>query len=146
MSDSLIIHTDGGARGNPGPAGIGVAVFTESDYINPLFQHSLYIGTATNNEAEYKAFLASLEWLIDYKKNHSATSVLWKLDSLLVVEQLLKHWKIKEPRLRQLAEQAWKNLEELKKTNCQITITHVRREYNSSADELVNQALDAVNC
>ncbi|MBU0576847.1 ribonuclease HI family protein [Patescibacteria group bacterium] len=135
----LKIYTDGGSRGNPGPAGIGVYVVNERR--EPVFKQSLFIGRATNNEAEYKAFLASLEWLQGYLKTTAIDEVKWFLDSKLVVEQVNKNWKIKEDRLKEFVKLAWKLLSSLE---CKYQISHVRRVDNQEADGLVNQALDAI--
>lgn len=135
----LKIFTDGGARGNPGPAGIGVYVIDEHQTL--VFQQSLSIGRATNNEAEYRAFLASLEWLGGYLKTNAIEGVDWFLDSKLVVEQVNKNWKIKEARLEKFTKVAWKLLSSLK---FKYKISHIRRENNQDADRLVNQALDAI--
>jgi ribonuclease HI len=132
----LTIFTDGGSRGNPGPAGIGVSALDEQE--NEVYSFQDTIGTATNNEAEYQAFLAALEWLTTQDLN-STSLITFKLDSKLVVEQLNRNWKVKEPRMRKLAEQAWKQLKTL---SSPFKIIHVRREYNKRADQLVNQALD----
>src|SRR5688500_15262554 len=105
----LTIFTDGGARGNPGPAAIGVVATDEQGVV--VYEHSAYVGKTTNNEAEYKAFLVSLEWLLSSPQLAQATSITWKLDSMLVVEQLQRHWKIKEPHLQLLADQIWQKLE-----------------------------------
>lgn len=137
--NKLKIYTDGGARGNPGPAGIGVFVIDQQQ--QQVFSESKFIGPATNNEAEYKAFLASLEWLKTYVKSTSIDEVEWFLDSKLVVEQVNQNWKIKEKRLLDLAQQAWKILSSL---NCKFKIFHVKREQNEQADALVNEALDAI--
>lgn len=134
----LFIFTDGGSRGNPGAAAIGVFVTDENGAV--IFEHGQYLGISTNNEAEYEAFLASLTWLHSYLKTQAADQVVWQLDSKLVVEQLNKNWKIKEDRLRSKAQNCWQLLEALQ---VPYTITHVRRELNKEADRLVNQALDA---
>lgn len=134
---NVIIHTDGGARGNPGPAGIGV--FVTDDQGNQVFAEGKYLGVSTNNEAEYSAFDASLDWLLRYVQEHNIEKTVWKLDSMLVVEQLNKKWKIKEPRLHVFAQKIWQKLAQLP---CAYSITHVRREENKEADLLVNQALD----
>lgn len=133
----LKIFTDGGARGNPGPAGIGVVVFDEAQ--DEVFQHSEFLGQATNNEAEYKALLASLEWLRDYANEQSIDEVEWFLDSKLVVEQISRRWKIKEARLQTLAQQAWEILGSFK---FNYSFHHVPREKNAIADGLANQAMD----
>ena len=132
----VIVFTDGGSRGNPGPAGIGVVVMHGSEII---FEQGKTIGIATNNDAEYQAFLLSLEWLFKRKADHGITQVTWKLDSKLVVEQLNRKWKIKEPRIREYAQKCWQILTEL---SVSFKIQHVLREENKHADMLVNQALD----
>ncbi len=137
--NSLKIYTDGGARGNPGPAGIGVYVIDQQRQV--VYMESKYIGRATNNESEYKAFLASLEWLKTYLKSMTIDKVEWFLDSKLVVEQIKRNWKVKEPRLLEFAQQAWAILSIL---DCEFKISHVKRELNKQADALVNEALDAI--
>lgn len=134
---TITIHTDGGSRGNPGAAAIGV-VALESDSVIGEIKET--IGTATNNEAEYAAFIVSAEWLLSFAQLDEVTQVTWKLDSKLVVEQLNKNWKIKEPRMKDLAEKAWALLSQL---NISYTILYVPRAQNAAADALVNQALDA---
>lgn len=134
----LTIFTDGGSRSNPGPAAIGVTVVDQNGEV--VHELSQYLGIATNNEAEYDAFLASAQWLAEFCQTTSVSSVTWKLDSKLVVEQLSKNWKIKEDRLRQKAIAAWQVLDGL---SFPYQIQHVLRHLNKRADELVNQALDA---
>jgi ribonuclease HI len=138
MNNSIIIFTDGGARGNPGPAGIGIHAVNEKG--EALFQGSEFIGRATNNEAEYQAVLSSLEWLSTYTKTNVVERVQWKLDSMLVVQQLSKQWKIKEARLQQFANTIWTHLAALP---CPYSFSHVPRAQNAEADALVNKALDA---
>ena len=103
-----------------------------------VFEIGKKIGIATNNDAEYQAFLCSLEWLVQ-QPSGTIDSVSWKLDSKLVVEQLNKKWKIKEPRIQKYAQECWKHLNAL---SYPFTITHVLREKNKRADFLVNEALD----
>lgn len=133
----LTVFTDGGARGNPGPAACGVYVVDQTGAI--VFQTGEVIGESTNNEAEYQAFLLSLNWLTEYLQTHTVAGVEWKLDSMLVVKQLLKKWKLKEARMAALAAQCWAQLE---KVPFPYRITHVPRELNRHADALVNAALD----
>lgn len=135
---SLTIFTDGGSRSNPGPAAIGVTIHDQNNVI--VHEISEYLGIATNNEAEYDAILVSLTWLKEFVTTHKVNNVTWKLDSKLVVEQISRHWKIKEDRLRQKAVAAWKILDEL---SFPYQMQHVLRHLNKRADELVNQALDA---
>lgn len=133
----LIIYTDGGSRGNPGTAGIGINVVDQAG--NTVFEASQLLGTATNNEAEYVAFRSSLEWLLPYCNSHALNQVVWQLDSKLVVQQLNKVWKIKEPRMQTYADQIWQLLAQLA---VPYSIEHIRREFNKRADELANQAMD----
>ena len=133
----LIINTDGGARGNPGPAAIGVFVVANEAVV---YESALYLGTKTNNEAEYLAILHALEWLQTFCQTHEISSVAFKLDSQLVVNQLQRNWKIKEDRLRELAQHCWQIMNSL---SVAFTISYVPRAQNVQADRLVNQALDA---
>jgi ribonuclease HI len=130
-----VIHTDGGSRGNPGPGAIGVCVLVESEVVHEAAE---CIGSVTNNEAEYQALLASIMWVLEHQEK--ATSVVWKLDSKLVIEQVNRNWKIKEPRLRLFAEQCW---EALQKLSLPYQIMYVPRAQNACADALVNKALDS---
>lgn len=135
---TLTINTDGGSRGNPGQAAIGVVIAQDGTVITDLKKS---IGVATNNEAEYQAVLSSLEWLSDNVADLNPDNIVWKLDSKLVVEQLLRNWKIKEPRMKELAQRCWTVLAALP---CSYTFQHVPRAENKEADALVNQALDAL--
>lgn len=132
---NLKIYTDGGSRGNPGDAGIGIVVYSGDKVIH---DHSEFIGQATNNEAEYIGLTRAIEWL---SENHQdVEQVEFILDSKLVVEQINRNWKIKEPRMREYAQEIWKILE---KMSLKTSFSHVKREFNKEADALVNQALDA---
>ena len=127
------LHTDGGARGNPGPAGIGVVLTAEDgEVIGEIAQG---IGEATNNVAEYAALIAGLEMALDKGVSH----VDIYLDSELVVSQLLGKWKIKKDTLRPLAVKARALMNRFES----FTISHVRRELNADADKLANQGMDA---
>ncbi len=129
--NKIIIYTDGGARGNPGPAGIGIVVKDEEGSI--LEEYCEYIGETTNNQAEYKAVLKAF----DFIDTHKPESVDFFLDSELVVNQLNGKYKIKNPDLAKLFVQIWN-----KKTGKKISFTHVPREQNKQADSLVNKAID----
>jgi ribonuclease HI len=128
-----VVHVDGGARGNPGPAATGVVI--ESTDGDVLYAGGETIGVATNNVAEYRALLAGLE----RARELGATEVDVRGDSALVVNQVNGTWKIKEPHLRPLREAAVGALSGFDRW----TLRHVRREQNADADALVNQALDA---
>lgn len=128
----LTINTDGGARGNPGPAGIGVVIADEKGKI--ISQHKQYIGEATNNVAEYKALLLALEESLKL----GAGQLFINMDSELIVRQMQGRYKIKEPSLKLLAAEALKLIKHFKN----VAFSHVPREKNKQADKLVNQAID----
>lgn len=140
MQEKIYIFTDGGARGNPGPSGIGVYIFNQESKEEILSKFS-FLGHKTNNEAEYLALQTSLIFLKDYLKDKNQESTLiFHLDSKLVVEQMNKRWKIKELRLLDLAKQNWELLAAL--PHCTWEIKYVPREENKIADSLANQAMD----
>ncbi|MBI4653301.1 ribonuclease HI family protein [Candidatus Kuenenbacteria bacterium] len=129
----LKIFTDGGARGNPGPGGIGVVI----KYDNKVLEFSKYIGNSTNNQAEYKAVILALE----EAKKLSAKEINFYLDSELVVNQLNRKYKIKNQELSFLFIQIWNLSSNFNK----ITYNYISREQNKEADRLVNLALDDQN-
>ncbi len=132
MEKNIKIFTDGGARGNPGPAGIG---FVIQDAIGKIiFEFGKYIGETTNNQAEYKALLMALEKALELKLEN----VNCYLDSELVVKQLKGEYKVKDKDLGILFVKIW-NLSQKFKS---ISYTHILREKNKRADWLVNEALD----
>jgi ribonuclease HI len=127
------LFTDGGARGNPGPAGIGVVLRDEhGEVVGEIAQG---IGEATNNVAEYAALIAGLE----LAQTKGVTDIQIFLDSELVVSQLLGKWKIKKDTLRPLAVKA----RSLMNRFDSFELKHVRRELNADADRLANQGMDA---
>jgi ribonuclease HI len=128
-----IVHTDGAARGNPGPAAIGVVVQDATGRV--IYEASRCLGTHTNNEAEYLALIAALEYL----KENRVPEVDFRLDSELVVRQLQGRYRVKEPRLQSLHARVTMLLNAVPKH----TFTHVPRKQNARADELANEALDA---
>ena len=132
-----IIHTDGGSRGNPGPAGYGVVVL-DAATLNTITELKAFLGQKTNNEAEYQGLLAACEWLKS-QTEFEITEVTFKLDSRLVVEQVQKHWKINEVRLREFAEKIWQILPTLPYS---VKFIAVPRAENAAADALANQAMD----
>ena len=131
----LKIYTDGGARGNPGPAAFGVVVKnTEGEKIH---QHGEKIGKATNNQAEYEGLLAGLRWLCDNKPE--AEIIDFYLDSNLIVNQMQGNFKVKSINIRPL----WRRAQDLvKEIPSKINFHHIPREKNTEADSLLNQALD----
>jgi len=130
---SVIVYTDGGARGNPGPAGAGVVILHDGT----TTEVKAYLGDRqTNNWAEYEAVVIALGKLLEM--NLRDTDVEFRLDSKLVVEQLEGNWKIKEPNLKDQAER----VRGLLKDFGRVSFTYVPREKNKEADRLVNEALD----
>ena len=130
--NKLTIYTDGGARGNPGPAGIGVVILDERGSV--IAEISEAIGQATNNQAEYKALIAGLT----KAKDLGVRELEVFLDSELVVKQLNREYRVKDKDLASLFIQAYNVSLGFKK----IIFKHIRREKNKLADKLVNQALD----
>jgi len=133
--EKLIIHTDGGARNNPGPAGIGAVIYDEKK--NIVKEISEYIGEATNNQAEYKAVIRALE----EAKKLGADELEFYLDSELVVRQLNREYKVKNKELAPLFMKVYNLSQGFKK----ISFQHVIRERNKEADALVNKAIDNGN-
>ncbi len=134
MSRRVIIEADGGARGNPGPAGYG-AVVRDADTGELLAEVSAGLGTATNNVAEYSGLIAGLNAAL----KEGADSAEARLDSKLVVEQMSGRWQVKQPHLRPLASEAAGLARQLG----DVTYTWVPRARNTHADRLANEAMDA---
>lgn len=130
----IIINTDGGARGNPGPAAIGVIAKTPDGAI--LFELSEYIGSQTNNVAEYTAVIHALNHLRQHQ--FQAGKISFILDSELIVRQILGQYRVKEPNLQKLHSEVKKLL-----AGINFTFISVPRSQNKMADQLVNQALDS---
>lgn len=128
----IIIYSDGGARGNPGPAGIGAVLYDEQK--NLLAEISSYLGVATNNQAEYKALIAAIKKAKELK----ADELSCFLDSELVVKQLRREYKVKNAELAPL----FLEVHNLSLNFNKIEYTHVRRELNKEADKLANEAMD----
>lgn len=128
---ALICYTDGGARGNPGPAGIGVVLMDGRGVVD---QHQAYLGETTNNQAEYQALFRGLT----LARQHGATTVECRLDSELVVQQLNLRYKIKDRDLAPWFTKIWNLKQQFKR----VTFRHVPRSQNRVADALVNQAID----
>ncbi|MFA6492970.1 MAG: ribonuclease HI family protein [Patescibacteria group bacterium] len=141
----IIVYSDGGARGNPGPAGIGCVIQAqnEKDKVENLAEISKYIGVATNNQAEYRAVVEALNWLIaNYDVNDTSKVLLeveFFLDSQLVVEQLNQRYKLKNEGLKPLF---WQIRDLVIKLGGKVTFCHIPREQNKKADKLVNLAID----
>lgn len=135
MQEQITIHTDGGSRGNPGPAALGVAMGA------PISKgYSKYLGKKTNNEAEYEAVifaLAKLKGLLG-KKKCETLKVIFKMDSDLAVQQLSGKWRIEGKTVIPL----FVKIHNLRLDFGELEFHHVPREENKEADKLVNQELN----
>ena len=134
-SHHLIAHTDGGARGNPGPAGYGVVIHDSQG--NKVAGLSQYLGRQTNNFAEYQALIGALEYAVA----HGPKALKVISDSELLVRQIKGIYKVKEPTLRDLHARAHELIRQLE----WFEIQHVLRGHNREADELANQAMDTAS-
>ena len=130
---SVVAYIDGGARGNPGPAGFGVRIEQPDGALIEEFSES--IGSATNNVAEYRGLVAALEWA----KAHGHRDVHVRSDSLLLVQQMLGNYKVKNAGLQPLHAKARLLAFEIGR----VTFEHVGRAKNAHADRLANAAMDA---
>ena len=130
--EPLVAYIDGGARGNPGPAGFGVRIEDKSGTLVEEFHES--IGVATNNVAEYRGLLAALEWA----KTHECPALHVRSDSLLLVQQMLGNYKVKNAGLQPLHARARLLAHEIGR----VTFEHVGRALNAHADRLANAAMD----
>jgi probable phosphoglycerate mutase len=134
-ADSIVAHIDGGSRGNPGPAGYGVAISDSAGH--RIAELSDYLGVQTNNFAEYSALLAALEYAV--KHGHKALKVV--SDSELLVRQMRGQYKVRNEALQQMAHEARELIRRLES----FEIRHVPREQNREADRLANQAMDSAS-
>jgi ribonuclease HI len=130
--DEIIIYSDGGSRGNPGPSAAGFVVMNSMKEV--IYTGGLYLGITTNNQAEYQAVRLGLEWAL---KAH-AKKVDFRIDSLLVVNQMKGVYKIKNRELWPINERIRELVSQFEK----VTFTHVRREFNQLADGMVNKILN----
>jgi len=135
IQNTITVYTDGGSRGNPGPAALGVAIGA------PIRKgYSKYLGKKTNNEAEYEAVifaLAKLKGLLG-KKNCETLKVIFKMDSDLAVSQLSDRWKIEGKKIVPL----FVKVHNLRLDFGEVMFQHIPREENGDADTLVNQELN----
>ncbi len=131
----LTTYTDGGARGNPGPAAAGIVI--KDDNGHTVDTYGEYLGEQTNNFAEYSALISALK----RAKELGATEVECVLDSELVTRQMLGQYKVKEPTLQKLFIQAYNAAAQFQK----VKYKHTLRENNKEADAQVNKILDKKN-
>lgn len=133
MTERVIIHTDGASQGNPGSAAIGATIKDEQGRL--IASISRRIGTATNNQAEYKAVIAALK----EAQRLGANAVQLKSDSELLVRQINQQYRVKNAALKHL----YLEVKELTGTLDAFSITHISREQNKEADRLANNALQS---
>lgn len=133
-----IIHTDGGSRGNPGPAAIGVVIEAGDKSLKK--EYGEYIGETTNNEAEYRAVIFALKKLkaLIGKDKAAEADVLVHTDSELLTKQLNGEYKVMDSNIKDWFIEIWNLKQDFKN----VTISHVYREKNTEADRMVNLALD----
>jgi probable phosphoglycerate mutase len=129
----VVAYIDGGARGNPGPAGYGVRIEDPQGALVGELSES--IGVATNNVAEYRGLLAALDWA----RTHGIASLHVRSDSLLLVQQMLGNYRVKNAGLQPLHAQASLLAHDIGR----VTFEHVGRSRNAHADRLANAAMDA---
>jgi len=131
MSKRIVIHTDGAAKGNPGPAGIGCIAYREDGAV--LFEHFRYIGETTNNVAEYRALIEGLTRALA----EGATDIRVASDSQLMVRQIHGLYRVKQPHLQKL----FNEVAQLSRRFEHFEIIHIPREENLEADTLANRAI-----
>lgn len=138
-SNELIIFSDGGARGNPGPSAIGGVLLFKKDSENQKTTFKKYIGSGTNNEAEYQAVIFALKKAAELLKDQSSEFIIkYHLDSELIYKQMIGEYRVKTPHIQKLHQEVKNLLGNFK----QVIFHHIRREFNREADQLVNEALD----
>jgi len=128
----VVIYSDGGSRGNPGPSASGFVIYDQAGKL--LFEGGEYLGVTTNNQAEYRAVLLGLEKALEM----GASFVDFKMDSLLVVNQMAGIYRVKNRDLWPIYE----SIRNIVKKFDDVRFTHVRREFNKEADAMVNKILD----
>lgn len=135
----IIIYTDGGSRGNPGPAAIGVVFCNEKDQI--IKKYSEYLGEMTNNEAEYQAVIFALKKFkqVFGKKLAQNTEIELRSDSELLIKQLNGQYKILEPKIQHLFINLWNLRLDFKKVRFKL----IPRSKNREADRLVGETIDS---
>lgn len=144
-SSTLTLFSDGGARGNPGPAAAGVVVYWGG---REIFRSGVFLGKTTNNVAEYSALLVGIQKLMDWKNGSlpfpagvwgDVQELEFCLDSQLVVEQLCGRYRIKDSNMQRLSREVFEKLSEI---NLPRRFVHIPRAKNAEADALVNEVLD----
>ncbi|HAY35123.1 MAG TPA: ribonuclease HI family protein [Ignavibacteria bacterium] len=138
MTNFISVFTDGASRGNPGNSAIGIAVYDSNNM--PAVEFKKFIGTGTNNSAEYRALIESIEIIKRLKIEFEMIN--FYCDSELVVKQVRGEYRIKNSDMIKLSQEFFKGLNNLQK---KYTITHITRDKNKTADMLANKALDELS-
>lgn len=133
--EEIVLYADGGARGNPGPAGIGVVIERSGKVVKEIAES---LPPMTNNQAEYRALIRGLEEAIKISRGKGIRVRVY-LDSELLVEQLNLRYKVKNKDLQPLF---WQVREQVSKLGGRVVFSHVPRGKNKRADQLVNRAID----
>lgn len=138
----FIVYTDGGARGNPGPAGVGIVI----EYNGKKQEIKKFIGIATNNQAEYWAIIFALEAVINQIESQqlAAIDVDCFLDSQLIEQQLLGNYRVRHADLKPLHQNVAALVARIESKGGKVRFTYVPRRNNKDADKLVNEALDEI--
>lgn len=126
------LYSDGGSRGNPGPAGCGGVIYGEKKAVLGDFHR--FLGERTNNYAEYQGVIIGMQTALSL----GVTELVVRMDSKLAIEQLAGRWKVKHPQIRIL----WQEAKGLEAQFEKVSYEHVRRELNIRADQLANLAMD----
>lgn len=137
---ALKVFTDGASRGNPGESGIGIIIYDESGSV--VSKWNEYIGITTNNQAEYKALLKSIDLISKLEENASYEMIEFYTDSELMVKQIKGLYKVKDKGLVHLHKEFNKKIRE---SGCKYNITHIDRSLNKEADRLANKGIDNRN-
>jgi len=132
MARHFVITADGGSRGNPGPAAFGAVVYENEKVVKEI---GAFIGIASNNVAEYQGLIAGLKAANEIDP---AATILVKMDSKLVIEQMSGRWKVKHPNMKELAKQAFATHDPKL-----VSYQWIPREENSHADSILNDVLDS---
>jgi probable phosphoglycerate mutase len=132
MARHFVITADGGSRGNPGPAAFGAVVYENNKVVKEI---GAAIGVASNNVAEYQGLIAGLKAANEIDP---AATILVKMDSKLVIEQMSGRWKVKHPNMKELAKQAFATHDPKL-----VSYQWIPREENSHADSILNDVLDS---
>ncbi|MBX4206108.1 ribonuclease HI family protein [Candidatus Microgenomates bacterium] len=132
----LKVFTDGGSRGNPGPAACGIHILLDD---KELFRGGKYLGVKTNNIAEYSGLIIAINWVITNFQKYKFSKVLFTMDSELIIKQIKGEYKVKDIKMKELYAVAKEKLQDL---DTEYQFKHTLRSGNKIADKIVNDILD----